>query len=246
MRTRGRYSKGLCGLRTTLDESVFCSRPREAGRERPGLTEASYRNSAFGYLESRVRCALGRCDGRSIRPAIHADGVAVVPAVLSAEDADRLIAALGEATHAIRNLMEAVPEVAAIARLPAVRALAEALLGPACFAVRGLFFDKTAKANWKVAWHQDLTIAVRDRREVDGFGPWSEKAGIPHVQPPVDLLGRMVAIRLHLDPCGPENGPLRVVPGSHAAGRIDARGDRRRGEPRAASGSCRPIAAGRS
>jgi ectoine hydroxylase-related dioxygenase (phytanoyl-CoA dioxygenase family) len=159
-------------------------------------------------------------DEASLR-AIEADGVTVVPGILTPEECDRLTAALGDAPHAIRNLMEAVPEVARLARLPAVRGLAGAILGPDCFAVRGLFFDKTPQANWKVAWHQDLTIAVRERCEVTGFGPWSEKAGIPHVQPPADLLGRMIAIRLHLDSCGPDNGPLRVVPGSHAAGRID-------------------------
>jgi ectoine hydroxylase-related dioxygenase (phytanoyl-CoA dioxygenase family) len=33
----------------------------------------------------------------------------------------------------------------------------------------------------------------------------------------------MVTIRLHLDDCGPQNGPLRVIPGSHTAGKLDAR-----------------------
>ena len=59
-----------------------------------------------------------------------------------------------------------------------MRSAAEAVLGPACFAVRALLFDKTPEANWKVIWHQDLTIAVRERRPVEGFGPWSEKADI--------------------------------------------------------------------
>jgi ectoine hydroxylase-related dioxygenase (phytanoyl-CoA dioxygenase family) len=27
----------------------------------------------------------------------------------------------------------------------------------------------------------------------------------------------MVTVRLHLDDCGPDNGPLRVIPGSHTA-----------------------------
>ena len=73
-----------------------------------------------------------------------------------------------------------------------------------------------------MAWHQDLTIAVRERREVAGFGPWSTKAGIPHVQPPAEVLERKVTLRIHLDRCGPDNGPLRVVPGSHRGGRLDA------------------------
>lgn len=162
-------------------------------------------------------------DERFLRD-LHEDGVALIPGVIDDSEADRLIEALGETPPALRNLMEAVPEIAALARSEAVRRLAEAVLGPGCFAVRGLFFDKTPGANWKVAWHQDLTIAVRARRDVAGFGPWSEKAGVAHVQPPAGLLARMLTLRLHLDACGPENGPLRVVPGSHAAGRLDAEG----------------------
>jgi ectoine hydroxylase-related dioxygenase (phytanoyl-CoA dioxygenase family) len=87
--------------------------------------------------------------------------------------------------------------------------------------VRGLFFDKTPTANWNLPWHQDLTIAVRTRRDVPGFRPWTLKGGIPHVHAPADLLGRMVTIRIHLDDCGPQSGPLRVLPGSHASGKLD-------------------------
>jgi ectoine hydroxylase-related dioxygenase (phytanoyl-CoA dioxygenase family) len=61
---------------------------------------------------------------------------------------------------------------------------------------------------------------VRERAETPGFGPWSVKAGVPHVQPPPELLARMLTLRLHLDDCGPANGPLQVLPGSHADGAL--------------------------
>ena len=82
-------------------------------------------------------------------------------------------------------------------------------------AVRGILFDKTPDANWLVPWHQDLSIAVRERRYVPGFGPWSVKAGVHHVQPPGEILDQMLTVRIHLDACPAENGPLRVIPGSH-------------------------------
>jgi ectoine hydroxylase-related dioxygenase (phytanoyl-CoA dioxygenase family) len=47
------------------------------------------------------------------------------------------------------------------------------------------------------------------------------KAGVPHVQPPVQILQSMLTARIHLDDCGPENGPLRVCPGSHHHGLLD-------------------------
>ncbi len=92
------------------------------------------------------------------------------------------------------------------------------------FPVRALLFDKTPETNWNVSWHQDLSIAVADRIDTPGFGGWSLKEGVWHVQPPAAILERMLTVRLHLDDCGPEHGPLRVIPGSHRLGRLDADG----------------------
>jgi ectoine hydroxylase-related dioxygenase (phytanoyl-CoA dioxygenase family) len=115
----------------------------------------------------------------------------------------------------VRSVLGAVPAARELADRSAVRAAAASVLGHRCFPIRATYFDKTQNANWNVAWHQDLTIAVRERRDVPGFGLWSVKDGVIHVQPPVAVLERIVAVRFHLDPCGRENGPLRVIPGSH-------------------------------
>jgi ectoine hydroxylase-related dioxygenase (phytanoyl-CoA dioxygenase family) len=112
-------------------------------------------------------------------------------------------------------------DVAAIRRLAtssAVRSLIERVLGSNCLAVRGILFNKGDGANWKAAWHQDCVIAVAQRKGVPGWGPWSIKGGVHHVRPSSELMSRMLAVRLHLDDCGIDNGPLRVVPGSHRRG----------------------------
>lgn len=164
---------------------------------------------------------------------IARDGFAVVEGVVPDSITRALLPALADvehegaiarrgSIHAVRNLIEAVPEVRALARMQLVRSLVEPVLGPECFVVRAILFDKTPEANWKVTWHQDLTIAVREPADAPGFGPWSEKAGIPHVQPPAEVLERMLTVRVHLDDCGPENGPVQVIPGSHAHGRLTA------------------------
>ena len=121
---------------------------------------------------------------------------------------------------AVRNLLDASPEVRELAHSEAIRTLVEPVLGERFFPVRGILFDKIADANWKVPWHQDVTIAVQERIETEGFGPWSIKADVLHVQPPAEILEHMVSVRLHLDNCGEENGALRVIPGSHLCGRI--------------------------
>ena len=99
--------------------------------------------------------------------------------------------------------------------------LVHPIVGTDARAVRRIFFDKTAGANWPVPWHQDLSLAVvADKREIEGWTAWSVKNGIPHVQPPADLLARMLTVRLQLDDCGPESGPLKVRPGTHRMGRL--------------------------
>ena len=102
----------------------------------------------------------------------------------------------------------------------AFRSLAETALPAPTFPVRAILFDKTPDANWNVAWHQDLTLSASRRVDWPGWGPWSVKEGMPHVQAPAEVLEQVLIVRLHLDPCGAENGPLRVLPGSHRAGRL--------------------------
>ena len=174
-----------------------------------------------------------------LRRQIETDGFALVPSFLDAGDIDRLLAAMarhdpeGRAGQrgGLRHVASQVPEIAAIANAPEVRALVEAVLGAEPVLARSLWFDKTAAANWNVAWHQDVTLAVRERVNAPGFAAWSVKDGVPHVQPPDEVLQRMLAVRLHLDDCGPENGALRVLPGSHREGRLsDADVDRWRSD----------------
>lgn len=171
----------------------------------------------------------------NLRDRVNEDGYALVENILDDTAITSLLAALqsggdepgasarrrGGALYARRNLLT-LEAVRQIARSPEVRGLVEEVLGPGCFAVRGLLFDKTREANWKVIWHQDLSIAVRERKEVPGYGPWSSKAGVTHVQPPMEIMERMLAVPLHLDACDASNGPLRVLPGSHQSGRLDA------------------------
>lgn len=156
----------------------------------------------------------------SSKAEVEVDGYLIVRGVFGG-DTLRSISDLAS-THrsgGVRNLLD-IAAFRDFARSEIVRSLIEPILGKSARAVRGIFFDKTPEANWKVPWHQDLTIAVRNRVEVEGFGPWSAKAGVVHVQPPVAILDRMLALRVHLDDCGAADGPLRVIPGSHRLGRL--------------------------
>lgn len=157
------------------------------------------------------------------------DGFAIVPGLLSDSELRRIVALLdldatslsGSSRGGTRDVLDRIPVLREVADHTAVLELARNILGGAAFVVRATLFDKTPDANWKVPWHQDLTIAVSKRQEAEGYGPWSIKAGVLHVQPPTEVLERMVTVRLHLDPCSATNGALRVIPASHKLGRVD-------------------------
>lgn len=83
---------------------------------------------------------------------------------------------------------------------------------------RATLFDKSPQANWLVVWHQDTALPLRERREISGWGPWSEKEGIIYAYAPASALENILALRVHLDHSSLRNGPLRVLPGSHVKG----------------------------
>jgi hypothetical protein len=164
-------------------------------------------------------------------------GFAVFPQLLPEAEIERLrlaIEAIPDCdavrrkrnVYGVRNLLDLAPEVRRLAALPLVRQLVTPLLGDEAFAARAIFFDKVVGANWALGWHQDSVIAVKEPRDLPGFLAWGLKAGVWQVQPPPEILAKMVAVRVHLDDCGPENGPLRVIPGSHRHGWLDNEIDR--------------------
>lgn len=116
---------------------------------------------------------------------VLSEGFAVVPRVLP--DA-QIVASLDSIasldTHesirrrggifAVRNFLDISPAFRELAESKFVRDLVVPFLGESAFPVRGILFDKTPQANWKVPWHQDVTIAVEQRVDVEGFGRRSQ------------------------------------------------------------------------
>lgn len=125
-----------------------------------------------------------------------------------------------EVAFGVRNLLNTAPFLREFSDSAAVRRLVEPVVGEEARVVRAIFFDKTPEANWKVTFHQDLTIAVCEEKSVSGFSAWTRKAGIVHVQPPADVLENIVSLRVHLDETDESNGALRVVVGSHRFGKL--------------------------
>lgn len=86
------------------------------------------------------------------------------------------------------------------------------------FITKSIYFDKPEKSNWFVSYHQDLTISVDKKMDVENFENWTNKQNQFAVQPPKEILENIFTIRIHLDKTTKENGALKVLNKSHNKG----------------------------
>jgi ectoine hydroxylase-related dioxygenase (phytanoyl-CoA dioxygenase family) len=150
------------------------------------------------------------------------DGYALLPGVLGdgeLSDLARCIEGIDDSGPGTRRLLGqqwCMEAACSLRRNPHLKDIVQ----DQAVAVQCTYFDKSATHNWLVALHQDLSIPVRARVSDPSCTGWSEKEDTLFVQPPVEVLEQLVAIRVHLDDNTSSNGPLRVVPGSHRQGRL--------------------------
>jgi hypothetical protein len=151
------------------------------------------------------------------------DGYFVIPGVIDAVLNRRLTAFVGGIANGGAGSRKLLDDAWCRHLAGALRgdARVRSLLPRDAVAVQCTLFDKSPTKNWLVSLHQDLSIPVRDRVDGPECSGWSEKEGQLYVQPPVSVLERLVAVRVHIDDCPAEGGALRVVPHSHLDGRVD-------------------------
>ena len=153
---------------------------------------------------------------------IRKQGYAIIPDILESNEVNRLLdefsrADLPRSRAGLRHAMK-VAAVAAVAHDARLIGIAREALGAEAFPFRATLFDKTPSANWLVVWHQDTALPLQGRHEFPGWGPWSVKDGVNYAHAPASTLSQVLALRVHLDDSTAENGPLRVLPGTHTLG----------------------------
>lgn len=162
-------------------------------------------------------------DGNDWLHSLEEQGFANVPAVLSTRELIPILVSLADleaprGRAGIRHVL-GHPTVKVVAHNPRLLEMAQAVLGSAAFPFRATLFDRGPDAGALTNWHQDTALPLREKIEnAPGWGPWSEKQGVIYAHAPADALEQVLALRLHLDDCMEENGPLRVIPGTHGIG----------------------------
>jgi ectoine hydroxylase-related dioxygenase (phytanoyl-CoA dioxygenase family) len=142
--------------------------------------------------------------------------------IFSNSECDDLIEALSQSLESrgragSRHLMSN-PIVKSVATDHRLLHIARRSLGEAAIPYRATIFEKSGRANWLVVWHQDTALPLESYIDSNEWGPWSRKAGILYAHAPTWALQHILALRVHLDESTSENGPLRVISGSHSLG----------------------------
>jgi ectoine hydroxylase-related dioxygenase (phytanoyl-CoA dioxygenase family) len=149
-------------------------------------------------------------------------GFAIIPDLLTSADFEPLTATLRDpgtqrSRAGVRHAMR-FSCVSALARDERLLGLAHKILGESAFPFKATLFDKSSTANWLVVWHQDTALPLKQQRDMPEWGPWSTKDGLTYAHAPARALSKILALRVHLDDSTADNGPLRVLPGTHVRG----------------------------
>lgn len=158
---------------------------------------------------------------RNTQAEFYQQGYVILPKICSSQICDQVCNSLSEVTQAgpgSRRLL-AFDWCQELARSLKSHPFISSLLGSTPIVNQCTYFEKSPNQNWLVALHQDVSIAVQPNDAATQLGI-SHKEGLAFVQPPIEILEQLVALRIYVDDCTPENGPLKVVPGSHQQGRL--------------------------
>ena len=116
---------------------------------------------------------------------------------------------------AIRQFLKEVPETQNLIFNENLKKVITEIFGKNYFVIKSIYFDKPETSNWYVSYHQDLTISVDKKIELDDFKFWTTKQNQFAVQPPIEILENIYTIRIHLDDTDENNGALKVIKKSH-------------------------------
>ena len=148
----------------------------------------------------------------------HRETDAIINTINSADSSKKDTFRRTADLFAIRQFLKELPDTYHLIFNDALKTVIEQLFGNDYFVVKSIYFDKPEASNWYVSYHQDLTISVDKKSELDGFNFWTVKQNQFAVQPPLNILENNFTIRIHLDDTDENNGALKIIQKSHLKG----------------------------
>ncbi|MFH6935661.1 phytanoyl-CoA dioxygenase family protein [Flavobacterium sp. FlaQc-30] len=164
---------------------------------------------------------------------INNEGFSIINNVYTTNEVEKLISLIENVTKndfnvstfrksqdlfAIRQFHKEIPETLDLIFNQNLKEIIKSNFGTGYFITKSIYFDKPEKSNWFVAYHQDLTISVNKKIDVENFENWTVKQNQYAVQPPKEILENNFTIRIHIDKTTKDNGALKVINNSHSKG----------------------------
>ena len=119
----------------------------------------------------------------AIKEEVSENGFAVMNDFFTGKEIEHLLEAISQVDtskptirkttdlFAIRQFLKEVQQAAEIIFNKRLTTTIAEIFGNDFFVVKSIYFDKPESSNWFVAYHQDLTISVDKKIELEGFGP---------------------------------------------------------------------------
>lgn len=168
--------------------------------------------------EAVERGNITKCGFTVIDKVYSIDEIEEIVALINSSDKSKDTFRKSSDLFAIRQFLKEIPSVQSLIFNDKLKNIIHRIFGDDYFVVKSIYFDKPATSNWYVAYHQDLTISVNEKTDIENFGPWTIKHNQYAVQPPVEILENIFTIRIHLDQTDVYNGALKVLEASHLKG----------------------------
>ncbi len=135
---------------------------------------------------------------------IAQEGFAIIERIYSSAEIEQIITIINQADKststfrkstglfAIRQFLKEIPESIPLVFNHNLKTIVSELFGTDYFLIKSLYFDKPEQSNWFVSYHQDLTISVDKKAELNDYGPWTVKQNQFAVQPPLQVLEKHI------------------------------------------------------
>lgn len=155
-------------------------------------------------------------NGFSVIDSIYSEKeIAAIVGVIDSLDTSNPTFRKTDDLFAIRQFIKEVPEIKNLLFNSKLSDIINSIGGNDYFIVKSIYFDKPEKSNWFVSYHQDLTISVNEKKEIENFTNWTKKHNQFAVQPTTGILENIFTVRIHLDNTNSENGALKILNKSH-------------------------------
>jgi hypothetical protein len=163
---------------------------------------------------------LERIGAVSVRAALIEQNLDLLWSSIRPEMSAGAVRGRSQGAYGARGILSERPEIENLLAEMGIADLAASVLGTGAHPIDAIFFDKRSDVNWAVPAHQDVVVSIPRAAPVNTIRNARERNGLRYGEPGDEVLRELVAVRVHFDDAGTDNGGLAIVEGSHRGGRL--------------------------